>query len=164
MVDPMQRVYTVPPEQLQLEKRKLIAGAIALPIAVPAGFLLAMFCLRVNTGSMSADDYVRPLVGIGVLCAGLWVRALTLSSLRIELEDNRITRTQHRPFGLKPLRISFNRTDIAHIREIPKHGLIICVRNIQKRYVDLEIPKSIENYDDLRGHLASWQPIHDSWL
>jgi len=100
---------------------------------------------------------------VGTACAVLWLHTLTLSSLQIELDDDRITRT-HRLLWGSPLTISFGRDDVGHIREVGKSGLMICGRGRKGRYIDLHIPHLVENYDELKAHLAEWQPVRNSWI
>jgi len=97
-------------------------------------------------------------------CTALWLRANALCSLRIELDDDHITRTALLPLRRTPQQISFLREDVAHIREVPKQGLMVHGRNFRGRYIDLEIPRSLQGYDDLRSRLAAWHPIRESWL
>jgi hypothetical protein len=158
------RVYAIPPEQVKLEKQRITAGVIALLVAVPLSTALVVFCFSSGHQSLSAQEMVRPMVGLTIVSAGLCLRMSTLKSLRIELDDERITQTQNRPFGMSPAKISFARQDIAHIREVLKHGLYIHGRGGNGKYIELHIPRTVEHYDDLRSRLAAWQPIHDSWL
>ena len=158
------RVYAIPPEQVKLQKHRVTAGVITLFVAVPLSTALVGFCFLGGHQSLSAQEMVRPMVGLTIVSAALWFQTSTLKSLRIELDDERITQTQNRPFGMSPAKISFARQDIAHIREVPKHGLYIHGRGSKGKYVELHVPRTVENYEDLRSRLAAWQPIHDSWL
>ena len=160
----MSRVYAIPPARVQLEKHRITAGVITLFVAVPLSTALVVFCLSRGHQSLSAQEMVRPMVGLTIVSAALWLQTSTLGSFRIELDDDRITQTQNRPFGMSPVRISFSRQDIAHIREVRKDGLMVHGRGSKGAYIDLHIPRTVENYDDLRSRLAAWHPIHDSWL
>jgi hypothetical protein len=101
---------------------------------------------------------------LGLPCLLLWLHASMMKSFQIQLEDDRITRIQNHPFGHSTLKISIARQDVGHIREAPKSGLYLRGRNGDGRWIDLQIPRTLENYDDLRSRLAAWHPIGDSWL
>lgn len=156
-------VYTVPAEQVKLQKTKMVVGAVTLWVAVPVATWLTVVCFRLKVNSIT-DEFVRPLVGLALITAVMLLSAVCPYSLRIELEDDTIRRIQSRPFGLAPLVISFSRGDIAHIRENQKYGIMVHGRGRKGRYLDLHIPRFINNYDELRGRLAAWQPIQNSWL
>jgi hypothetical protein len=149
---------------VKLQKLRITAGVITLFVAVPLSTALVVFCLPGRHLSLSAQEMARPMVGLTIVGAALWLRMSTLKSLRIELDDERIAQTQNRPLGMPPLKISFARQDIAHIREVRKEGLYILGRGINGKYIELHIPRTVGNYDDLRSRLAAWHPIHDSWL
>jgi hypothetical protein len=160
----MPQVYAIPPERVQLQKYRVTAGVITLFVAVPLSTALVGFFFLGGHQSLSAQEMVRPMVGLTIVSAALWFQTSTLKSLRIELDDERIAQTQNRPLGMPPLKISFARQDIAHIREVRKEGLYILGRGINGKYIELHIPRTVGNYDDLRSRLAAWHPIHDSWL
>ena len=160
----MPRVYAIPPARVKLEKHRITAAVITLFVAVPLSTALVGLCLPGGRQSLSAQEMVRPMVGLAVVSAALWLQTSTLKSFRIELDDGDITQTQDRPFGMLPLRISFARQDIARIREVRKDGLMIHGRNSKGKYIDMHIPRTLENYDDLRSRLAAWHPIRNSWL
>jgi hypothetical protein len=149
---------------VQLEKHRITAGVITLFVAVPLSTALVVFCFSRGHQSVSAQEMIRPMVGLTIVSAALWLHTSTLGSFRIELDDDRITQTQNRPFGMSPLKISFARQDVAHIRKVHKDGLMIHGRGSKGAYIDMHIPRTVENYDDLCSRLASLQPIHNSWL
>jgi hypothetical protein len=158
------RVYAIPPAQVKLQKYRVTAGVVTLFVAVPLSTALVGFCLPGGHQSLSAQEMARPMVGLTIVSAALWLRMSTLKSLRIELDDERITQTQSRPLRMPPLKISFARQDIAHIREVRKEGLYIHGRGSNGKYIELHIPRTVENYDDLRSRIAAWHPIRDAWL
>ena len=160
----MSRVYAIPAAQVKLQKHRVTAGVITLFVAVPLSAALVASCFSGVHQSLTAQDMFRPMVGLTIVSAALWLQTSTLKSFRVELDDDRITQTQNRPLGIPPLKISFARTDIAHIREVRKEGLYIHGRGSNGKYTELHIPRTVENYDDLRSRLAAWHPIHDSWL
>jgi hypothetical protein len=160
----MSQVYVIPPERVQLQKHRITIGVITMFITVPLATALVVFCFSGGRQSLSAQEMVRPMVGLTIVGIALWLHTSTLGSFRIELEGERITHTQNRPFGMSPLKISFPRQDIAHIREVCKDGLYIHGRGSKGAYIDMYIPRTLENYDDLRSRLAAWHPIQDSWL
>jgi hypothetical protein len=160
----MSQVYVIPPERVQLQKHRITSGVITMFITVPLATALVVFCFSGGRQSLSAQEMVRPMVGLTIAGIALWLHTSTLGSFRIELEGDRITQTQNRPFGISPLKLSFPRQDIAHIREVRKDGLYIHGRGSNGKYIDMHIPRTLENYDDLRSRLAAWHPIQDSWL
>ena len=93
----------------------------------------------------------------------LWLSTNVMKSVQIQLEDDRITRIQNHPFGHSTLTITIARRDIGHIREVSKSGLYLRGRNTDGRWVDLQVPRSIEKYDEIRARLAVWQPIRETW-
>jgi hypothetical protein len=160
----MSQVYVIPPERVQLQKHRITSGVITMFITVPLATARVVFCFSGGRQSLSAQEMVRPMVGLTIAGIALWLHTSTLGSFRIELEGDRITQTQNRPFGISPLKLSFPRQDIAHIREVRKDGLYIHGRGSNGKYIDMHIPRTLENYDDLRSRLAAWHPIQDSWL
>jgi hypothetical protein len=160
----MPQCYAIPPERVQLQKYRVTAGVITLFVAVPLSTALVSFFFLGGHQSLSAQEMVRPMVGLTIVSAALRLQTSTLKSLRIELGDDRITQTQNRPFGISPLKISFARHDIAHIRELRKDGLMIHGRGSKGAYIDMYVPRTLEKYDELRSRLAAWHPIRDSWL
>jgi hypothetical protein len=157
------RVYRISPENLRREKQRLAAGIITMFVAVPLSVALVAWFMRLDAGSLTTHDVGVLIVGLGLPSAALFLNTLTLPSLRVEIEDDRITKTQNRPIG-GSLRISFNRQEIGHIREVGKHGLMIRGLGRRGRYIDVQIPRLLEDYDELKGRLAAWQPIHKSWI
>lgn len=160
----MSRTHVIPPQHSLLEERRAISAGLGLLLGTPIGFGIVALCLRFRLRDLSLNDFRLFAITLIPPAIALWVRATTLRSLRIELEENRLTRIQKHPLTRSPQRLSFTREDVAHIREIPKQGLMVHGRNSKGRYLDLEVPRSLENYDDLRSRLAAWQPIHESWL
>jgi hypothetical protein len=160
----MVRVYKIPQGVSQLEKRRAIAAILGVLVAMPVCVGMVALCFRLDTHSLSVHDVVTAIAMLGIPCAAVLLHSFTLPSLRIELEDERITRTQNRPLGASPLRISFDRREINHIREVRNSGLMVHGRGSKGRYIDLQIPRSVENYDELKARLAAWQPIHESLL
>ncbi len=141
-----------------------MGAGLGFLLGTSISFGLMVLYFRLDVSTLTRHDLVVFTVALTLPCAALWSRALTLRSLRIELDDRRITRIQSHPLTRSQQRISFCREDIAHIREVRKEGLIVYGRNSNGRYLDLYIPRSVENYDELRSRLAAWQPIHESWL
>jgi len=160
----MSRVYRISPETAQHERRRLTTAIITLLVILPVIIGLMALYFRLDPRSLTAHDLVSTMFMVGLPCAGLWLQSLTLGSLRIELDDNRITRIQNRPLWGSPSRISFERQTIAHIREVGKNGLMIHGPGRKGRYIDLHIPRTVENYEELRVRLAAWQPVQVSWL
>jgi hypothetical protein len=116
----MSQVYVIPPERVQLQKHRITSGVITMFITVPLATALVVFCFSGGRQSLSAQEMVRPMVGLTIAGIALWLHTSTLGSFRIEVEGDRITQTQNRPFGMSPLKLSFLRQDIAHIREVRK--------------------------------------------
>jgi hypothetical protein len=160
----MLKIYRVSPEQLRTQKRRTVGAAIALFIGVPVGGALGAMCVGLRLSSITTRDIPTFAISLGLPVLALLLRAVTMPSLRYELEDDRVTRVQQNPLTRALQRLSFSRREIRHIREVRKSGLVIHGRGSGGKYIDLEIPPYIENYDELRGHLAAWQPIHDSWI
>jgi hypothetical protein len=161
----MLRVYKIPPQTVRREGQRAIAAAIALFLAVPLSVAVAAIALYARLDlQFTTHDAGVFLFGLGLPGAALWVRSYMLRSLRIELEDGRISMTHDRPFWQSPLRISFDRQDIGHIREVGNSGLMIRGRGHRGRYIDLHIPRFVENYDELKSQLSAWQPIRNSWM
>jgi hypothetical protein len=160
----MVRVYRIPTEQVQNERRRLAIAIITLFVAVPGSVALIVLFLPLGPRSLGIRDVAQMLFMLALPCAALWLHTVTLPSLQIQLEDERITRTQNHPLLRTPLRISFRRDEIANIREVRKSGLMIRGRGSKGRYIDLHIPRLVENYDELKGYLNAWHPVHDSWL
>jgi hypothetical protein len=161
---PMVGVYKIPPQTVRREKQRVAAGVITLFVAVPLSVGVFAVLGRVDVPSLTTHDVGVFLFGLGLPSAALWTRTIMLRSLRIELEDSRITMTQDRLFWGYPLRISFSREEISHIREVGKSGLMVRGLGTKGRYIDLHIPPFVENYDELKGRLSAWQPVHKSWL
>ncbi|HKV77815.1 MAG TPA: hypothetical protein VJP02_06735 [Candidatus Sulfotelmatobacter sp.] len=160
----MSQVYAIPLQQVQLQKHRVIAGVITMFMTVPLATALVVFHFSGGRQSISAREMVRPMVVLTIAGAALWLHTSTLESFRIQLDGDRITQTQNRPFGMPPSKISFTRQDIAYIREFRKDGLMIHGRGSKGTYIDMYIPRTLEDYDDLRSRLAAWHPIRDSWL
>jgi hypothetical protein len=160
----MVRVYKVSPENVQSERRRLATAVIILCVMLPLSIGLIALCFHLDPHSLTTHDYLSVIVGLGMPCAALWLCTLTLPSLKIELEDDRITKTQERPLWGTPLKVSFSRDDVSHIREVGKSGLMIRGRGRNGRYIDLHIPRLVENYDELKTSLATWQPVQNSWI
>lgn len=157
-------VYKIPPQTVRREKQRVAAGVITLFVAVPVSVAVFALFARLDIPSITTHDVGVLLFGLGLPSAAVWTRTVMLRSLRIELDDGRITMTQDRLFWGSPLRISFSREEVGHIREVGKSGLMVRGRGTKGRYIDLHIPPFVENYDELKGRLAAWQPVHKSWL
>ena len=161
----MLKVYKISPEQLKTQKRRTIGAVIGLLIGVPAGAVGAAMFVGLRLTSFTARDIAVPFaIGVGLPALALWLRAVTMPFLRFELEDDRVTRVQQNPLTHALQRLSFSRGEIRNIREVGKWGLVIHGRGNGGKYIDLQVPPYLENYDELRGHLAAWQPIHNTWL
>jgi len=154
----------IPLETQQVEQRRAVAIAVGFVLGMSIVFGLIALYFRFDFQGIRFHDVVPFTLTLILPCAALWLRAHALCSLRIELDDDRITRTELLPLRHTTQRISFLREDIAHIREIPKQGLMVRGPNSKGRYIDLEIPRSLQDYDDLRSRLAAWHPIRESWL
>jgi hypothetical protein len=157
-------VYKIPPKTVRREKQRVAAAVITLFVAVPLSVAVVALFARLDVHSLTTHDACVLLFGLGLPSAALWMRTIMLRSLQIELEDNRITMTQNRLFWGSPLRISFSREEVGHIREVGKSGLMVRGLGTKGRYIDLHIPPFVENYDELKGRLSAWQPVHKSWL
>ena len=160
----MPQVYAIQPERVRLQKHRVTAGVITMFVTVPLTTALVVFYFSGGRQSLSAQEMVRPMVMLTIAGAALCLHTSTLGSFRIELEGDRITQSQNRPLGMPPSKISFARQDIAGILEFRKHGLMIHGRGSKGAYIDMYIPRTLENYDDLRSRLAAWHPIRNSWL
>jgi hypothetical protein len=160
----MVRVYRIPPERVQREKRRMATAIITLFVALPVSIGLVALYFRLDLRSLTLRDFASTILMLGIPCAALWLHTLTLPSLKIEFEDDRITKTQVRPFGTAPLKLSFDREEINHIREVRRSGLMVRGRGSRGRYIDLHIPRSVENYDDLKSRLTAWYPVQESWM
>lgn len=158
----MSRTYTIPPQQLRNEERRALGAGLGFALGLPLGLGLVLLSFFPDAGTLTRHDLV--VFGLTLILPGvaLLLRARTLRSLRVELDDQRVTLSQRLPLTRSPRQISFSRGDVAHIREIRKDGLMICGRNSQGKYLDLRIPRILENYDDLRSRLAAWHPIQES--
>ena len=137
----MVRVYRIPPEKVQHERQRIATAVITLLVVMPVSVGLIAVYFRLDLHSLTIHDIVTPMLMVGAACAVLWLYTLTLSSLQIELDDDRITRT-HRLLWGSPLKVSFGRDDVGHIREVGKSGLMIRGRGRKGRYIDLHIPRS----------------------
>jgi len=160
----LSRTYAIPSQQLRNEERRAVGAGLGFALGLPLGLGLVLFSFFPDTGTLTRRDLVLFGTTLVLPGVGLWLRALTLRSLRVELQDQRITLSQRLPLTRSPRQISFCREDVAHIREIRKDGLIICGRNSKGKYLDLHIPRTVDNYDDLRSRLAAWHPIQESWF
>ena len=160
----MSYVYKIPKEAVQQQKRAIVTATLTLFICVPLLTVAAGLLFHSDRSTLTTRDIWSIMLMLGIPCALLWLHANVMKSFRIQLEDDRITRVQNHPFGLSPLKISFARQDIGHIREVQKDGLYLRGRDQDGRWADIQVPRTVENYDDLRCRLAAWHPIHDSWL
>jgi len=156
------QIYKMPKQAVQRQKRGVLAGSVTLFAGVPL-FTIAAGKLFHASGTLDWRDVWSIFIMLAIPCAMLWLSTNVMKSIRIQLEDNRITRVQNHPFGHSTLTISIARTDIGHIREVSKDGLYVRGRNPDGRWIDLHVPRSIENYDELRSRLAAWQPIQETW-
>ena len=138
----MVRVYRIPPEKVQHERQRIATAFITLLVVIPVSVGLIAVCFRLDSHTLTIHDIVTPMLMVGTACAVLWLCTRTLPSLQIELDDDRITKTQDRPLWGSPLTISFGRDDIGHIREVGRSGLMIRGRGRKGRYIDLHIPRS----------------------
>ena len=157
------RTYKIPPEAVRDRKIKIRVASLTLLLVVPAVTAAAGRFLPLDR-SLTLHDIYSMLWMLGLPCALLWLYTTAMPSLQIQLEDDRITQLLNLPFTRSPRKISFARTDIAHIREVGKSGLYVHGRSAEGKYFDLHVPRSLENYDDLRSRLAAWHPIQPSWL
>jgi hypothetical protein len=119
---------------------------LGVPLLTMAVGLLFHFDRSALTGRQL---WAIPFV-LGFPCAALWLHVNMMKSLRIEMEDDRITGIQNHPFSHSPRAISFVRHEIRHIRAGRHSALYIHGRNSNGRWIDLYIPAWLENYDDLR--------------
>ena len=159
----MLHIYKMPAEAMQQQKRAVLAGSIALFVGVPLATIAVGTLFHLDRSTLTSHDVWSIAIMLGIPCVMLWLSTNVTKSFQIQLEDERITRLQNHPLGRSVLKISFARQDIGHIREVQKSGLYLRGRNSDGRWIDLQIPRSIENYDDLRSRLAAWQPIHETW-
>jgi hypothetical protein len=157
-------LYKIPKEAVQQQKRAIVAATLTLFVCVPLFTIAAGSLFHLDRSTLTTRDIWSITTMLGIPCALLWLNANAMKSFRIQLEDDRVIRIQNHPLGFSPLIISFVRKDIGHIREVRKDGLYIHGRGCNGKYIELHIPRTVENYDDLRSRLAAWHPIHDSWL
>ena len=156
-------VYKIPKKTIQQQKYAVLAASLTLFICVPV-FTFAAGKLSHASGAFSWHDVWSVALMLGIPCAMLWLSTNVMESIQIRLEDDRIVRMQNHPFGLSKLEIAFGRRDIGHIREVSRDGLYLRGRNPNGRWIDLWVPRSIENYDDLRTRVAAWHPIRQTWI
>ena len=158
------QIYKLPEEAVQQQKRAILAASVTLFIGVPLLTVAVGTLFHLDRSTLTTRDLWSIGLMLGLPCMLLWLHANMMKSFQIQLEDDRITRVQNYPFGHSTLKISIARQDVGHIREVPKSGLYLHGRNGDGRWIDLQIPRALENYDDLRSRLAAWHPIHHSWL
>jgi len=158
------QIYKMPKEAVQQQKRAILAASLTLFIGVPLLTIAAGTLFHLDRSTLTTLDLCSIAWMLRLPCMALWLHANMMKSFQIQLEDDRITRIQNHPFGHFTLKISIARQDVGHIREVQKSGLYLHGRNGDGRWIDLQIPRSLENYDDLRSRLAVWHPIHDSLL
>jgi len=154
----------MPIEAVHQQKRAILAASLTLFIGVPLLTIAAATLFHLDRSTLSTRDLCSIGSMLGPPCVLLWLHANMMKSFQIQLEDDRITRVQNHPFGRSTLKISIARQDVGHIREVQKSGLYLHGRDGDGRWIDLPIPRTLENYQDLRSRLAAWHPIHDSWL
>lgn len=151
-------------DAVQQQKHAVLAGSISLCVFVPLSTIVVGTLFHVDRSTLTSRDVWSIAIILVMPCTMLWLSANVMQSLQIQLEDDHITRIQDQPLGLSAWKISFARQDIGHIREVQKAGLYLHGRNSDGRWIDLHVPRMIENYDDLRARLAAWQPIHETWI
>jgi hypothetical protein len=156
------RVYNMPKQAVQQQKRTVVAAAATLFVGVPLFTIAAGKLLHLN-GTLTGRDVWSISIMLGIPCAILWLSTTVMKSVQIQLGEDRITRIQNHPFGHSQLKVTFARHEIGHIREVSKSGLYLRGRNSDGRWIDLDVPRSIENYDEIRTHLATWYPIRETW-
>ena len=158
----MLQIYKMPGAAVKQQKRAVIAAALTLFIGVPLLTIVAGTLFHLDRGTLSSRDVLSIAVMLGIPCTILWLSTNVMKSVQIQLENDRITRIQNHPFAHSILKITFSSQDIGHIREVSKSGLYLRGRNSDGRWADLHVPRSIENYDEIRAHLAAWHPIRKS--
>lgn len=160
----MLHIYKMPKEAVQQQKRAILAASLTLFIGVPRLTVAAGTLFHLDRSTLTTRDFWSIGSMLGLPCLLLWLHANMMKSIQIQLEDARIIRIQNHPFGHSTLKISIARQDVGHIREAPKSGLYLEGRNGDGRWIDLQIPSTLESYEDLRSRLAAWHPIGDAWL
>lgn len=158
----MLQIYKMPKQAVQHQKRAILAASLTLFIGVPWLTVAAGTLFHLDRSTLTTRDLWSIGSALGLPCMLLWLHANMMKSFQIQLEDDCITRIQNHPFGHSTLKISIARQDVGHIREVAKFGLYLHGRIRDGRWIDLQIPRALENYDDLRSRLVAWHPIHDS--
>ena len=153
----------MPGDAVRQQKRAVLAASITLFAGVPLSTIAVGTLFHLDRSTLTSHDLWSIAIMLGIPCAMLWLSTNVMKSVQIQLEDDRITRIQNHPFGHSTLTITIARRDIGHIREVSKSGLYLRGRNTDGRWVDLQVPRSIEKYDEIRARLAVWQPIRETW-
>ena len=154
----------MPKAAVQQQKRAILVASLTLFMGVPLLAVAAGTLFHLDRNTLTTRDLWSIGAILGLPCMLLWLYANIMKSFQIHLEDDRITQVQNHSFGHFTFKTSIARQDIGHIREVPKSGLYLRGRKSDGRWIDLQIPRSLENYDDLRSRLAAWQPIQEGWL
>jgi hypothetical protein len=79
------RVYAIPPEQVKLQKHRVIAGVITLFVGVPLSTALVGFCFLGGHQSLSAQEMVSGW-------AHNRLRSLVVPNIHIEIASHRTRR------------------------------------------------------------------------
>jgi hypothetical protein len=141
------QIYKMPKEAVQEQKRAILAASLTLFIGVPLLTVAAGTFFHLDRSTLTTRDLWSIGSMLGLPCMLLWLYANMMKSFQIQLEDDRIARVQNHPFGHSTLKISIARQDVGHIREVPKSGLYLHGRNGDGRWIDLQIPRTLEDYE-----------------